>query len=833
MAFNFTIRKKMMLFIVGVMAVIYITNVAIIGLTLRNQAIEEGWKLVHTAAQQRAKDIQTVLNEDITVARTMAIAMESVLDLPKAQRDKVRRDVMVKTLKSNPKYEAVWMSFELWAIDDSWDKPYGRERATYFVNGNNIEEHIRLGNTDGDPTTGLYLNIKRKPKEVIGDPYKFAAYGGKSDVELLGVSPAAPIMHHGKFAGLIGTDMFLDEFKSMSEITFFKRGFAYLISNDGTIITHKSERFANQPIDSLSYFSEIPDLKGMIKSGEAKSFTVSDAYYNGEKVLVSFEPITIGKSNAPWAVGLEIPLKEITAPIDRTFFLSMLFAIVGLFFLVVITYRISDSIASSLEKTSVMLENVAQGKLERTGDLEINSKDELGKLAVSVNDLLSYLRERAMFAREIGNGMLSLEFSSKGEDDVLSNSLLTMRHNLETFIKQINRVIKQAGQEGDLSGARVVNEWNEGAWMVITNSINQLLDSVSSPFNEIKRVVNGLSAGDLTVRFSTEVKGEISEIAQELNQALVNLSVLIEEIKETSMIVASSTSEMLVVNEEMTLNTREIASSIAEMSNGAQNQVDKVDKSSNLVEAILHSSNEMGGQADSIYKAAQTGSENSQKGQSLLKKVGFSMKDIAAFSRETYDSIQVLTKRSNDISSALTVITDIAAQTNLLALNAAIEAAQAGDAGRGFAVVAEEIRKLAEDSRRSAREIEKLISDVQRDVQSAGSAIEMMKASVNSGQDAMKFASDAFNEITDSSSKTLVMTQEINKQVQQQLESIKNVVSITESVVVIAEQTAAGTEEIASSATELSSGMENYGQKSSEIATLAEELSNKLSQFKI
>ena len=66
------------------------------------------------------------------------------------------------------------------------------------------------------------------------------------------------------------------------------------------------------------------------------------------------------------------------------------------------------------------------------------------------------------------------------------------------------------------------------------------------------------------------------------------------------------------------------------------------------------------------------------------------------------------------IAGIIAAVKDLAEQSNVLALNAAIEAAKVGESGQGFAVVAEEMRRLAEQSRRATDEVRAMLVELQR-----------------------------------------------------------------------------------------------------------------------
>lgn len=399
-------------------------------------------------------------------------------------------------------------------------------------------------------------------------------------------------------------------------------------------------------------------------------------------------------------------------------------------------------------------------------------------------------------------------------------------------LMNVQNLVEAAGKEGKLN-ERLKIETTDEDMRILVNSVNQLMDSISTPLMDVSKIINQMSQGNLTEKFDLDVKGDIKVMGDSLNTAMNNLNKLLGNINQMANLVAASSEELLAKGEQMKNTTQEVASATQQMAEGAQQQAEQTDESSKLIDGVLKSANEMGKKAEIITSAAEEVQKKSTEGLSTIRKVVQNMNEIQESANVTSHSIGILTQRSEEIARTLNVITDIASQTNLLALNAAIEAARAGDAGRGFAVVAEEIRKLAEDSRKSAVDIEKVIREVQKDINSASKSIESMETSVKSGNHASKEAEVVFDSISTSSIENYKLSKEIVEATSIQKEGINNTVKNIEKIVVVSEETASGTEQIASSTKELSQGMNEVTSTSKDLADVANQLLEGVSKFKL
>ena len=141
-------------------------------------------------------------------------------------------------------------------------------------------------------------------------------------------------------------------------------------------------------------------------------------------------------------------------------------------------------------------------------------------------------------------------------------------------------------------------------------------------------------------------------------------------------------------------------------------------KSSETSVQVANIATELAASASEVNAASEEISASTQEVSNLIQKQVDKLVQINDKTFKMQMLSQKITKATQGIQNIMNIITSISEQTNLLALNASIEAGRAGEHGRGFAVVAEEVRKLAEESKRNVahtgeniQEIITLISD--------------------------------------------------------------------------------------------------------------------------
>ena len=158
-----------------------------------------------------------------------------------------------------------------------------------------------------------------------------------------------------------------------------------------------------------------------------------------------------------------------------------------------------------------------------------------------------------------------------------------------------------------------------------------------------------------------------------------------------------------------------VRAAIDEVGKGLRKQLVATEESTVSMEDMTEAIEDLSERANKISEQSNTTLNLTQDGNEKLKESMEKMEQFNHTINKTFEAINVLGEKSQEIGVIVKVITGISEQINLLSLNAAIEAARAGEHGKGFAVVADEVRKLAGQSSQSAFEVSNIVKNIQEE----------------------------------------------------------------------------------------------------------------------
>jgi len=318
---------------------------------------------------------------------------------------------------------------------------------------------------------------------------------------------------------------------------------------------------------------------------------------------------------------------------------------------------------------------------------------------------------------------------------------------------------------------------------------------------------------------------ELNKSSEELSASAEQAARATEQISQTISQVASGTGDQSRTVQQVVGIVGELKQAIDRIAAGATEQARVVNHGGQLVQEMMVAIRAVADNARQVAAASDEGVATARQGGETVRQTVAGMEGIQNTVFATAEKVRQLGRHSQQVGEIVQVISDIAGQTNLLALNAAIEAARAGEHGKGFAVVADEVRKLAERSATSAKEIAALISDMQQGIEEAVQAMQAGTQEVAKGMEQARAAGQALDQILAALEGTDQQVQRITQDAQGLLQRAEQVMAAVSDVSRITEENTAATEQMAAQSEEVMGAMETIAAVSQETAASSEEVS--------
>lgn len=389
----------------------------------------------------------------------------------------------------------------------------------------------------------------------------------------------------------------------------------------------------------------------------------------------------------------------------------------------------------------------------------------------------------------------------------ISRLLVQQAHSIQTMCAHV--------EHGDYAARTTVLSHDElGEMATALNSalehVSQLVqsqderDAIQASMMKLLSEISGVAEGDL--RVEAEVTEDVTgALADSFNYMIHQLRSIVAQVQDATLQVSASANEIQVTAEHLAEGTTAQASQILD--------------SSAAIDEMVVSIQQVSENAVMSAQVASQALTNAKQGTTAVHNTIEGMQRIRNQVQETSKRIKRLGERSQEISEIVQLIGDIADRTSILALNASIQAARAGEAGRAFVVVAEEVERLAERSSNATRQIAGLVSTIQSETNEAVTAMEESTREVVQGSRLADQAGQALGEIESVSTQLAELIQSISLAAKQQARGSESLSYAMGEISDVTQQTAAGSKQAAVSINNL--------------ATLADNLRESLSAFKL
>ncbi|MFS0782573.1 methyl-accepting chemotaxis protein [Bacillus sp. 1P06AnD] len=371
---------------------------------------------------------------------------------------------------------------------------------------------------------------------------------------------------------------------------------------------------------------------------------------------------------------------------------------------------------------------------------------------------------------------------------------------------------------------------------IIITLVSEIITArkITKPIHMVIGRMRTIASGDLReVKLDTELHDEFGQLLEAADDMRTHLYEMMLQVNQVSETVNTNSEELAQSANEVAAGSEQVAQTMIDLADSTEKKAGYASLLSKKMDIFDTSIQETNEYSKAIEHSANIIVNLSNDGTQQMEASALQMEKVDRIIRGAVEKVDELNRKSQEISTMVSIIKEIADQTNLLALNASIEAARAGEHGKGFAVVAEEVRKLAEQVAHSVDRITDHADTLQHEFKTVAG---VLQDGYHEVKDGAKLANDTrtnFGKINSSITDMYQNVEAIATNLKGIAEDSKEIKGYIQDTAEASEQTAAGIEQTTASTQETISSMEEITKSSEQLAQTSEELNMLIGRFRL
>ncbi|MCW3491252.1 methyl-accepting chemotaxis protein [Dethiobacter alkaliphilus] len=441
----------------------------------------------------------------------------------------------------------------------------------------------------------------------------------------------------GGFAGVVAVvlnfDTFIENFAA--ELAVGETGEATLIDSRGAIMYHTDPELVGENLLELATEEMREQLADMIRTGQATNGYFTE---HGTEHIFFAEPV------GNWYIILEMEETEYLAASiairNSGLLLGLLFILLG----ALAAFFFANRITSPIIKVSKVLHRAGKGDL--TESIEVQSRDEVGRLAESVNTMISGQRNilQQVLAASQNVASHSEELSASVEESNASMQQVASTVDLE--VSQKAQEIVHASADAVQRGQTMEQQASEGE-IAVQDAVRSM-EEISQATGEVHSVIHQLNNASEQIG---SIVVTITDIAEQTNLLALNAAIEAARAGEQGRGFAVVAEEVRKLAEQSSSAAGEIGELIINIQTKTGNAVTKIADAGKIVEAGTSRASRAGERLEEIRSAAAEVKGQIERIVVQAEAQSASAQEIAAGTEEQTAVLEEISATSNQLAA--------------------------------------------------------------------------------------------------------------------------------------------------------------------------------------